>query len=99
LDKVVENDREEIKKQLSIYCPHFIIACGNGEHLSKLFDCTQKDRKATSSGVGYWKVKLENASSYLVDYCHPSIRVGTKIKGIVAKGLSSAIIEIENIAD
>lgn len=97
LAQVVVNDKAEIITQLSIYQSHFIVACGNGEHLAAVFDCKNSDKMKTSTGVGYWKVKLENHDCFLVDYCHPSIRVGTKIKGIVAKGLSFAILEIEQL--
>jgi len=95
LAEVVFNDKNEIISQLTIYEPDFIIACGNGDHLSKVFNCNHDNRRETSAGVGYWKLELKNKACYLIDYCHPSIRVGTKVKGIIAKGLSSAILEIE----
>ncbi len=95
LNDVVKCDKKFIYKQISIYEPNFVIACGNGEYLSKIFDCNNKEIKKTSTGVGYWEIKLENNMFFLVDYCHPSIRVGRKVKGIIAKGLSSAILEIE----
>lgn len=98
LANVVINDKNEIIRQLSFYEPQFIVACGNGEHLSKVFNCTNNNYKKTSTGVGYWRVELANKFCHLIDYCHPSIRVGTKVKGIIAKGLSSAIMEIEQNA-
>lgn len=98
LANVVINDKLEIIRQLSIYEPNFIIACGNGDHLSTVFDCAEHNRMKTTTGVGYWKIKLENKVCFLVDYCHPSIRVGTKVKGIIAKGLSFAVLEIEQNA-
>ncbi len=98
LAKVVINDKAEIIRQLSIYEPNFIIACGNGDHLSTVFDCKPSDYMKTSAGVGYWKIDLKNKLCFLVDYCHPSNRAGTKIKGIIAKGLSFAVLEIEQNA-
>lgn len=95
LARVVANDKNEIIRQLSIYKPDFIIACGNGEHLSKVFNRRPQPDFKTSTGVGYWKGELGNKSSILIDYCHPSVRCGTKIKGIIAKGLASAVLEIE----
>lgn len=95
LARVVIDDKEEIKSQVAIYDPDFIVACGNGEHLSRVFDRDYRSRLETSAGVGYWKLNLNDKPVYLIDYCHPSARVGTKIKGIVAKGLTSAIQEIE----
>ena len=95
LARVAMDDKEEIVLQLAIYDPDFIIACGNGEHLAKLFNRDRTSRLETSAGVGYWKLELNDKPVYLIDYCHPSARVGTKIKGIVAKGLTSAIQEIE----
>lgn len=95
LARVVMDDKVEIVSQLAIYDPDFIIACGNGEHLSKVFACDDTSRLETSAGVGYWKLNLNGKPAYLIDYCHPSARVGTKVKGIVAKGLTSAIQEIE----
>jgi len=95
LAKVVVDDKLEIRRQLAIYAPDFIIACGNGEHLAKVFNRDRTSRLETSAGVGYWKLSLNDEPTYLIDYCHPSARVGTKIRGIVAKGLSSAIQEIE----
>lgn len=98
LTSVVENDKNEIYRQLTIYQPDFIIACGNGEHLSKVFDCKPLAYLKTSTGVRYCKIELENKICILLDYCHPSIRSGTKVKGIIAKGLSSAVLEIEQNA-
>lgn len=94
LNKVVHNDKTEILKQLAIYSPNFIIACGNGDQLRHIFDCNQSDRKMTINGVGFWHVALGNHQCILVDYCHPSIRVGTKVNGIVARGLASALTDI-----
>lgn len=97
LDECVATDRDYIISQLSIYTPQFIIACGNGDHLKGLFGAEIGDRKWTANGVGYWRVILNGAMCYLVDYCHPSIRVGTKVKGLIAKGLIGAISEIESL--
>jgi hypothetical protein len=93
----VRNDREEIIAQLRIYQPNFIVACGNGEQLGTIFGCNSQNRQETSSGVGYWKIQLNDDNCFLIDYCHPSIRVGTKVKGLIAKGLVSALHEIELI--
>lgn len=95
LASVVANDKNEVYRQLSIYQPDFIVACGNGEHLSKVFNLEARPYLKTSTGVGYWKVQLKNKACILVDYCHPSNRAGTKVKGIIAKGLSCAVLEIE----
>ena len=96
LTSFVKNDKTEIFNQILIYQPDFIIACGNGEHLSTVFDCKSTPYLKTSAGVGYWKVKIDNKNSILVDYCHPSIRCGKKVEGLIAKGLNEAILEIEN---
>lgn len=98
LSEVAVKDRNEIIEQISIYSPDFIVACGNGEHLANTFRCNAENRKETNSGVGYWVVDLSGKKSHLIDYCHPSIRVGTKVKGLIAKGLASAVLEIENNA-
>jgi hypothetical protein len=97
LYEFVQSDKEEIITQLSIYKPDFVIACGNGGQLSKVFNCNNSNRKQTSNGIGYWNINL-NKSCYLIDYCHPSIRVGTKVKGLIAKGLPEALLEIEQNA-
>lgn len=94
LYNVVINDRTEILEQLSIYSPDFIIACGNGDHLKRVFDCTDPERKMTIDGVGFWRVFLGKHQAILVDYCHPSIRIGTKVNGFIARGLASALTEI-----
>lgn len=96
LVQVVGNDKEEIIEQLSIYTPNFIIACGNGDQLSKLFNKNKNNRLETNAGIGYWKIDQINFNCYLIDFCHPSVRSGTKIKGLIAKGLTEAILEIEN---
>ena len=90
----VQNDRSEILEQLAIYSPDFIICCGNGDYLRTAFDCHPSDRNMTVDGVGFWRVKVGDRQSVLVDYCHPSIRIGTKVNGMVARGLSSALTEI-----
>lgn len=96
LQNTANTDKDEITKQLSIYTPNFIVCCGNGDHLAEILCCRNSGYRKTSDGIGYWKAMLKNGSAFLVDYCHPSIRVGTKVKGIVAKGLISAITEIES---
>ena len=95
LYKAIENDKEEIIKQFGIYSPDFIVACGNGDQISSMFDLSTMKRKETIFGVGYREVNINRKDSCLIDYCHPSIRVGTKVKGLIAKGLSAAIMEIE----
>jgi hypothetical protein len=97
LETVVLNDKVEIISQLSIYTPNFIIACGNGDQLSKLFDCKRETSMETTYGIRYWQTELDNSKCVLIDFCHPSIRVGTKVKGLIARGLLDAIIEIESI--
>ncbi len=98
LEECVAADKEYIVSQLSIYTPHFIIACGNGDQLRALFGTDIDEPMETTFGVRYWRVKLTGTACYLVDYCHPSIRVGTKVKGLIAKGLIGAISEIETTA-
>lgn len=93
---VAISDRGEIVEQLSIYQPDFIVACGNGECLSFVLGCNPEGRQETSFGVGFWELDLFDRSCYLIDYCHPSIRVGTKVRGLIGKGLSSALLEIKN---
>jgi len=95
LNEVIKKDKNEIINQLSLYSPNFVIACGNGEQISSLFGCSGINRKETGSGIGYWEINLNNKHCCLVDYCHPSIRAGTKIKGLIAQGLSLAISDIE----
>lgn len=90
----VQNDRSEILEQLAIYSPDFIVSCGNGDYLRTVFECHPSDRKMTVNGVGFWSVQVGNRRSVLVDFCHPSIRIGTKVNGMVARGLSSALTEI-----
>jgi len=91
LSEVVENDKAEIVQQLSIYQPDFMIACGNGEFVSRVFGLPPKPTLRTPEGIGYWKFILENKPCFLIDYCHPSVRAGTKVKGLIAKGTSLAI--------
>lgn len=95
LEEVVEQDQKEIIQQLSIYKPNYVIACGNGEAVARIFNCSNQNRKETPYGIGYWEIFLNNKICYLIDYCHPSVRAGTKIKGLIAQGLSMAIDEIE----
>ncbi len=94
LRRAVQNDRDEILEQLAIYLPDFIICCGNGDYLRAAFNCDPSDRNVTVDGVGFWRVQVGERQSVLVDYCHPSIRIGTKVNGMVARGLSSALTEI-----
>ena len=96
LYKVISNDKDEIISQLSIYKPHYVVACGNGDQLSSMFGKNKNDRIDLNSGVGYWEIKLIRNSCFLIDYCHPSVRCGTKIKGLVAKCLAEAIHELDN---
>ena len=95
LQEVIKNDQKEILEQLSIYRPKYIVACGNGEVIADIFNCSIHNRNETIHGIGYWEVSLNNKSCFLIDYCHPSIRAGTKIKGLIAQGLAMAITEIE----
>ena len=98
LEQCVAADKQYIVSQLSIYTPQFIIACGNGDQIKSLFGAEIDAPMETTFGVRYWRVKLSGTTCYLVDYCHPSIRVGTKVKGLIAKGLIGAISEIETTA-
>ena len=97
LEECVATDRDYIISQLSIYTPQFIVACGNGDQLRSVFGTAIEEAKETTFGVRYWRVDLSGATCYLVDYCHPSIRVGTKVKGLIAKGLIGTILEIEKL--
>lgn len=97
LATVVESDKNEIIRQLSIYQPHFIVACGNGEFLSRVFGFTKRPTLQTPDGVGYWEIILGNKQCFLIDYCHPSIRAGTKVKGLIAKGVALSIQSIKQI--
>ena len=92
LREAVETDKHQIIKQLTIYSPDYVIACGTGDLLSAVFDGNHYE---TNSGVGYWKIEIGGKSSCLIDYCHPSIRAGAKIRGLIAQGLSKAVSEIE----
>lgn len=95
LQNVASSDRSEILRQLSIYQPNFIVACGNGEQLADVYRCSKSDYSKSSSGVGYWKIELNEKPCFIIDFCHPSNRAGTKVKGLIAKGLISVIEEIE----
>lgn len=95
LEQVILNDKVEIISQLSIYTPNFIVACGNGDQLFKVFGCKRESSKETAYGIRYWEIKLDGNQCVLIDFCHPSIRVGTKVKGLIARGLVDAILEIE----
>lgn len=83
-------------RQLSIYQPDFIVGCGNGEHLKGTLNLSYTDVQQTSNGTRYWSFALSGKHTYLIDYCHPSVRCGTKVKGLIARGLSEAISEIKN---
>jgi hypothetical protein len=101
LEEAIKNDGEKIKRQLNIYTPDVIIACGTGDQLSsELFHCQENCCDQTSSGIKYWKiVELNHKPCYLIDYCHPSVRCGTKVRGLIEKGLATAVAEIENIEE
>lgn len=98
LADAVKKDKNEIVNQLSIYAPRFIVACGNGEHLAEALDLKNTDFRKTSAGIGYWETVLANKPCYVIDYCHPSNRAGTKVRGLIAIGLSLALMEIEKMA-
>lgn len=94
LHRVVQDDRDEILEQLAIYTPDFIICCGNAEQLGVVFGCQCSTRQMTKDGVGYWIVTLDGRRTTIVDFCHPSIRIGTKVNGMIARGLAAALEEI-----
>lgn len=94
----IERDTNEIKSQIAIYSPNFIVCCGNGDMVSYIYDLDNSDKKYTDYGVGYWSVQIaaNNFQTYIIDYCHPSIRVGTKVSGLIAKGISDVIHGLAN---
>lgn len=98
LEEFANRDTHEIISQLSIYTPNFIIACGTGDQLSNIFNYSSHKQQETSAGIRYFDIELNGFPCYLIDYCHPSIRVGTKVKGLIAQGLAHAILEIERNA-
>ncbi|MEC4685943.1 MAG: hypothetical protein VST71_09465 [Nitrospirota bacterium] len=92
---VAKEDSLEIKEQIAIYHPDFIVCCGVGEIVYKIIFSGRSPLNYTPHGVGYWKVNREDDSNrkytYVIDYCHPSARFGKKIEGVVAFGLVNSI--------
>lgn len=100
--KVAKEDREEIKNQIAIYNPDFIVCCGVGEILYEDVYSGLEQRTLTPEGVGYWKVNIgsdDTNSTYIIDYCHPSARFGTRIEGVVAFGLVKTINYLKTLCD
>jgi len=89
----VDKDKFRIIRQLSLYSPNILVACGNGDEAIKLFGDSSPEY-VLNNGVRYWEVILNGNKSYLVDYCHPSVRSGNKIKGLIATELAKSIDEI-----
>ncbi len=96
LSEIAKEDKDEIKKQISIYQPEFIVCCGVGEIVNKNVFGNNSHLEYTKNGVGYWKVLINNTPSYIIGYCHPSARFGKRVEGAVALGLSEAISFISN---
>jgi hypothetical protein len=91
LNETASDDKEFIKEQIDIYSPSFIICCGNGDIVNNhIYNNTLK-QKYTRNGVGYWEV---DNNKFLIDYCHPSARFGTKLAGVVALSLAAAVEEL-----
>lgn len=98
--EVAKEDSQEIKNQIALYHPDFIVCCGVGEIVYKNVYLGTQEKTFTPKGVGYWKLKIggnREKSTYIIDYCHPSARFGTKIKGIVALGLVESINYLKDI--
>ncbi len=89
--KTAEDNKSEIKEQIAIYQPDFIVCCGVGEIVYKEVFSGEEKLKYTPNGVGYWDVLIKNHNTHIIDFCHPSARFGKKIEGAVAFGLSAAI--------
>lgn len=94
LTDTVLKDREMIRRQISIYEPNVVVACGNGNELIKAFSPDELLRGETHYGVGYWNVSAFDQNFIIIDYCHPSARVGTKIRGQIALGLGQAVKQV-----
>ena len=77
--------------QISIYHPDVIVCCGTGYYISRIFESFMGPRLETSIGVGYWCSTAFGKKSFIIDYCHPSARVGSKLSGIVASDLADTI--------
>lgn len=92
LKKYVENDEEFLRKQIEIYEPDIMVCCGTADFLSKIL--SSDSRRETANGVGYYSARVGHKTTFLVDYCHPSARMGSKVAGVVAYGLNDAVCEL-----
>jgi len=92
LSHYASEDSEEIRKQIHIYSPLFIVATGTGSYLSEILGCSGEKQK-TPRGIGYWPGTYQSGSGfYIIDFCHPSNRAGTKVRSAISYGLRDACI-------
>ena len=101
LRKIAREDSLEIKEQISIYRPDIIVCCGVGEIVYKVVFSGNSNLRFTPMGVGYWDVENDNSEkkTYIIDYCHPSARFGTKLEGVVSLGLVETINYLRTTQD
>lgn len=87
LQKIANEDKKYLKKQISLYTPDLILCCGTSNIYHSIFT-EPVNWKRTSRGV--WYYHFEN-NRYLVSYVHPEARVSSNI---IYYGLIDAIKEI-----
>ncbi len=95
---VVEEDKDLLLSQLSIYSPHFIVSCGSGDNWSAFTKNLFKNPKIkqAKNGINYFIIQLDdnNHKTAVINFGHPSMRVNTTLQGALAFGLREAITEI-----
>lgn len=95
---IAREDSDFLREQLSIYQPRFVIACGTWNILKDVVFDGIFDTDTTSNGIKYFftdrKLGHEN-NMCIINFCHPSMRCNSAVRGTVSFGLRNAIESIE----
>jgi hypothetical protein len=74
------NDRDFLKKQISIYKPNIIVCCGTGEIVKKyklVEDEFIENWAKSNSGLNYY---ITNSKQMIISHCHPQKRDKNRVK-------------------
>ena len=92
LKEIATKDKENFKKQISLYNPDLIICCGVFDLFRSLTD-SEKGQETTSRGISYYEF---NSKCHVVSYAHPEARCANNI---LYYGLIDAVREITTDSD
>ena len=92
LRKVVRQDRDLIRKQLSFYHPDITICCGTGDLFHEVVseEANKPEWKSTTRGI--WHFEWPKGK-HVISFAHPEARVQDSI---LFYALMDAIVEISH---